>query len=85
METIKCELCGEPLPEGEEMFRYHGYSGPCPKPPLPSTTQDTIRNKVAEIIWRGQPAKPDGLEVAFAKADEILNLLAPTTKKRDSI
>ena len=26
-----CELCGEPMPEGEEMFRYHGYSGPCPK------------------------------------------------------
>lgn len=23
------------MPEGEEMFKYHGYSGPCPKPPLP--------------------------------------------------
>lgn len=30
-----CKLCGEPMPEGEEMFFYHGYSGPCPKPPLP--------------------------------------------------
>lgn len=30
-----CELCGEPLPAGEEMFKYHGYSGDCPKPPLP--------------------------------------------------
>lgn len=30
----KCELCGEPMPAGEEMFKYHGYSGPCPKPPL---------------------------------------------------
>jgi hypothetical protein len=29
-----CELCGEPMPEGETMFRYHGYSIPCPKPPL---------------------------------------------------
>lgn len=28
-----CELCGEPMPEGEEMFKYHGYSGPCPKEP----------------------------------------------------
>ena len=28
-----CELCGEPMPAGEEMFKYHGYSGPCPKPP----------------------------------------------------
>ena len=26
-----CKLCGKPLPEGEEMFLYHGYSGPCPK------------------------------------------------------
>lgn len=31
-EKIKCELCGEPMPEGEQMFKYHGYSGPCPKP-----------------------------------------------------
>lgn len=22
------------MPAGEEMFKYHGYSGPCPKPPL---------------------------------------------------
>lgn len=27
-----CELCGQPMPEGEEMFKYHGYSGPCPNP-----------------------------------------------------
>lgn len=26
-----CELCGEAMPPGEEMFKYHGYSGPCPK------------------------------------------------------
>jgi hypothetical protein len=25
-----CELCGQPMPEGEEMFKYHGYSGSCP-------------------------------------------------------
>jgi hypothetical protein len=28
-----CQLCGEPMPKGEEMFNYHGSSGPCPKPP----------------------------------------------------
>jgi hypothetical protein len=33
--TNKCALCGEPMPVGEEMFTYHGASGPCPKPPLP--------------------------------------------------
>jgi hypothetical protein len=25
-----CGLCGKPMPEGEEMFKFHGYSGPCP-------------------------------------------------------
>lgn len=30
-----CTLCGKPMPEGETMFMYHGYSGSCPKPPLP--------------------------------------------------
>ena len=30
-----CGLCGEAMPPGEEMFNYHGYSGNCPKPPLP--------------------------------------------------
>jgi hypothetical protein len=25
-----CSICGEPMPEGERMFKYHGYSGPCP-------------------------------------------------------
>lgn len=25
-----CALCGELMPAGEEAFRYHGYSGPCP-------------------------------------------------------
>lgn len=30
-----CELCGEPMPAGEEMFKYHGHISFCPKPPLP--------------------------------------------------
>ena len=34
-EQALCELCGEPMPAGEEMFKYHGFSGPCPKPPKP--------------------------------------------------
>ena len=39
-----CTLCGEPMPEGETMFKYHGYSGPCPKPPL---TGQGLRAEVA--------------------------------------
>ena len=34
-EQAKCKLCGELMPAGEEMFNFHGYSGPCPTPPLP--------------------------------------------------
>lgn len=26
-----CELCGGPMPDGEQMFKYHGFSGPCPE------------------------------------------------------
>lgn len=29
MEGI-CDICGQPMPPGEEMFKFHGYSGPCP-------------------------------------------------------
>lgn len=30
-EDGKCSLCGEAMPAGEEMFKFHGYSGPCPR------------------------------------------------------
>jgi hypothetical protein len=33
-----CELCGEPMPPGEEMFKIHGYSGPCPTAPVAPAT-----------------------------------------------
>ena len=39
-EPTKCELCGEPMPPGETMFKFHGYSGPCPKPPLEQYVPD---------------------------------------------
>jgi hypothetical protein len=32
--VVLCEICGEPMPPGEDVFKCHGYSGPCPKPPL---------------------------------------------------
>ena len=38
MKAKLCEICGEPMPEGETMFKFHGYSGPCPKPPLKKQT-----------------------------------------------
>lgn len=42
IEVVTCEICGCPMPKGEEIFTYHGYSGPCPtKPPPPSGWSDT--------------------------------------------
>lgn len=26
-----CNLCGNPMPKGEETFKYHGYSSSCPR------------------------------------------------------
>ena len=43
-----CTLCGEPMPAGEEMFKFHGYSGPCPAPPLPKQT----------MKWKMVPEEP---------------------------
>ncbi len=37
-QVATCAICGEPMPEAEQMFKYHGYSGPCPKPPLSRET-----------------------------------------------
>lgn len=37
---MNCELCGHPMPEGEEVFRFHGYSCPCPGPALPAPDID---------------------------------------------
>lgn len=58
-ERATCELCGEPMPDGEEMFKFHGYSGPCPKPPLPKPaappdnppTHEPDR-PAARCVWR---------------------------------
>lgn len=40
LQINKCELCGEDMPPGEDTFKYHGFSGPCPKPPLPTAPRE---------------------------------------------
>jgi hypothetical protein len=47
-----CQICGEPMPAGEQMFKFHGLSGPCPKPPLPKPTPED-RAKTAYDTFRG--------------------------------
>lgn len=44
-----CELCGEPMPPGEQMFNYHGYSGPCPRPPMPRDSSPTLQEQTARL------------------------------------
>lgn len=46
----RCSICGEPMPAGEEMFKFHGYSGPCPKPPLPKR----------QTVWKAWVKLSDG-------------------------
>ena len=62
-DTMKCALCGEPMPVGEEMFTIHGYSGPCPSPPLAAPVSreaqleaenDTLKREVA--LWEQHEA-----------------------------
>lgn len=70
-----CELCGEPMPEGEEMFKFHGYSGNCPKPPLPSKsdgaeTLDTIAAQAATIA-----AQAAQIEALTSLATEMANAI----------
>lgn len=59
-----CKLCGEPMPEEETMFHFHGLSGPCPKPPL----------KKVELDPTGQPKLE--LTVLENQAIKVLNSIA---------
>ena len=36
------------MPEGEEMFKFHGYSGNCPKPPLP---KPIAKQRIPGLVW----------------------------------
>ena len=50
-EIAKCALCGEPMPDGEMMFKFHGYSGPCPKPPLAKKAEAPTRQDITEHLF----------------------------------
>lgn len=59
-EKAICEVCGEPMPPGETMFKFHGYSGPCPKPPLIKTLDDMTEPELAKLtdeVLNGVKAK----------------------------
>lgn len=55
-----CEVCGEPMAEGETMFRYHGYgmyvlnSGDCPKPPLEKREWRKEMHRMIDALAEGK-------------------------------
>lgn len=64
-----CKICGEPMPPGEEMFNYHGFSGDCPKPPLPKPIEES--GWVIEAdgrYWDGTFANSNGFDPDHNKA-----------------
>jgi hypothetical protein len=68
----RCELCGDPMPKGEEMFKFHGYSGSCPKPPL---------QRAAESATRYDQGRRDVLNAILALNPEVSALLAKLHKR----
>lgn len=78
-DPVMCELCGEPMTAGEEMFKYHGYSGPCPKPPLaaPAPTAGGDRPTSADdvLFMLGESASKATGEPTRQMAEEIWALM----------
>lgn len=68
-----CALCGEPMPDGEEMFKFHGYSGPCPKPPTHAEWGDAV------AAVAGSPGAPSAETVdnLIAAGDALAEAPAP--------
>lgn len=69
--VAKCELCGEPMPEGEEMFKFHGYSGNCPKPPLPHapSSSDALKSDIRALFEAMDNGQYDAIESLRAKIE----------------
>lgn len=76
-----CELCGKPMPEGEEMFRYHGYSGPCPRTPMHHLRFRVPDPDPRPVLWplpagccywvTGEDAKERSTVVAYLPVDKL--------------
>ena len=85
-----CEVCGDLMPEGEEMFNYHGYSGPCPRPPPPKELpidwkaryDDFVLRvrEIAENMPKNISGNPDKRDVKLAGAVQMRGLLLEICK-----
>jgi len=66
----KCELCGQDMPTGEEVFKYHGYSGPCP---LPVITNWKYYKRKGHSEMRPYIIGEDISHVSISEADKMNN------------
>ena len=91
-DTPKCELCGELMPAGEESFKYHGYSGPCPKSNKKSTKEKHA--ETLQVLARKGYLWPSGefgivslkmgdskIELTFDQAKTLANKILMYTQK----
>ena len=94
-----CGLCGQLMPKGEEMFKYHGYSCDCPAMPLridvspspnaalqaPTTEATTAPSQ--EGVGRGEPAvaAPTPRTDALHFRAAFINAIAEEGTKQEAI
>lgn len=76
-----CTVCGEPMPEGEDMFMYHGYSGPCPKPPLPKEKPVALTHEDVELIGSALEMYGENRDCE-KQTDDIFNRLKQITSEK---
>lgn len=65
------------MPVGEEMFKFHGYSGHCPNPPLPKPEPKNILLEATKAAYRKHHLNDDS--IGWQELSEILfNALTET-------
>lgn len=75
-----CQLCGELMPASEAAFKFHGYTGPCPKPPLPETPIIGDMGKLLDSLFvEANIARPK-LKRIIVPGDQMLAILVLAKK-----
>lgn len=58
------------MPQGETMFKFHGYSGPCPRPPLLKPHQQRVVEEYEQLFDRTVKLSHFLNTPLFAKLDD---------------
>lgn len=60
------------MPTGEEMFKFHGYSGNCPKPPLPKPPKPLTQDELDAARYRWMRKRMFCNEAGYLDIEEII-------------